>query len=56
MNPFPTSSWTAHFLVIAAPRPFGLADLVFIQASITEGRFLWMWGSRMSTEGSIGSG
>ena len=32
-------SWRAHFLVIAAPRPSGLPDLEFIQASVTEGRF-----------------
>jgi hypothetical protein len=31
--------WTANFLVIAAPRPFGLPDLESIQASVTKGRF-----------------
>jgi hypothetical protein len=33
------SSLTAHFLVIAAPRPSGLRDLESIQASETGGRF-----------------
>jgi hypothetical protein len=36
---FSGSSWIAHFLVIAAPRPSGLADLESIQASVTGGRF-----------------
>jgi hypothetical protein len=41
---------TAHFLVIAAPRPSGLPDLEFIQAGRAEGRF-FLSGQREAYQG-----
>ena len=38
-NPTPGLYGLAHFLVIAAPRPFDWQDLEHIQASVTKGRF-----------------